>query len=217
VRVLLGGSGQSLVHIAKAILSKGYTVNIISPDQTLCNWLAKEFRADIICGDPTNLEILNHSGIGDSQVVVAVMPDDADNYLFCQLAMGKFKIARTVAVVHNPANEAFFQQMGIQVTVSLANVIGAMVEEGLHEEITNLDSLENGKIVSMLLLITKKSPLWGKKPADIPVIPQSRVALIIRDGQFLGDDNPLEDGDKLAVFSAPAVQGRVIKAYLGEK
>jgi trk system potassium uptake protein TrkA len=217
MRISLGGSGQPLLHVTKALISKGYSLNIICPDPALCDLLAREFRAEIICGDPTDFAILSNAGIGDSQIVVAVLPEDADNYVLCQLARGNFQVARTVTLVHNPVNEAIFKQMGIQVTLSLANVISSLVEGGLHEEVTNLHSLENGKILAMLLRISAKSPLLGKKRQDIPVVTQARLGPIIRDGVFLDDHLPVQINDQLLVYVEPLAQGQVIREYLGVK
>lgn len=213
----LCGTGQSLVYIVKAFLSKGHFLKIICPDQTLCNLLAKEFRADIIFGDPTAEKVLDNARIGDSRFLVAAMTEDADNYVICQLAMTKFKVARTMALAHNSTNEEIFKQMGISVTLCLANVISGLVEEGIYEEITNLYSLENGKILSMMLSIPLKSPLIGKKRAELPVMAQSRVALIIRDGQFLEEDDIIKEEDKLVIFCSPLMQGKIINNLHGEK
>lgn len=217
MRMALGGTGKQLIHITKAVLSKGYYLTIICPDPALCDFLAREFRADIVRGDPTEEAVLKNAGLEDCQVLVAALAEDADNYTFCQLAIHRFNVLRTIALVHHSANEELFQRMGIGGTLSLTKMISMLVEEILHKDVTNLQSLENGNVLSMVITATRNTPYLGKKQEELPNNSHSRVGLILREGRFLEAEQVLQEHDKLIVYTTPLAQGRVIQEYLGEK
>lgn len=217
MRVAVCGSGNPLFYIAQSILSKGYELTLICPEPAVCDRLAREFKATVICGDPTRKSTLEDAALEKNQEVVALLGDDASNYLVCQLAARIFGMTRTVMLVNNPANEPFFKRLGIQVTFNLANLIGNLVEESLYEEVSQLQSLEGGRILLTVILLNERSPLVGKTFQQIAAIPETKVAAVIRNGRLVAEEESIRPGDKLVTLSNPENQGNAIRKYLGEK
>lgn len=217
MKIMVCGLGQPLYHLSKLLLSKGYQLTLVAPDQNQCNGLAREYKADVIFGDPTREEVLREAGALENKVLISMFPNDEDNYVMALLALYCFQPLRTVIMVNNPSNVDFFRKMGVNVTISVPNIISSLVEEGINEEIINLQPLEDGKLHSMLISVVDQSPLNGKKVGELPFIQESKIAAVLRNGSFVTEDQAIMPGDKLLVLVSPIAQGKVIREYTGQR
>jgi Trk K+ transport system NAD-binding subunit len=216
MKVAVCGSGEVLFFIAQTILAKGYQLTIICPEPATCERLAREFKATVICGDPTRLSVLKDALV-ERQVLVALLADDAANYRVCQMAVHLLRMTRAVSLIKNPVNEAFFTRMGVQMTFSIPSIISQLVEESLSDQIRQLQTLEEGRILSTVIELHERSPWIGKTLRQIGEIPKARVAGVIRNGELLAGEQLIQSGDKVVTLSTPLAQGDLIRKILGEK
>ncbi len=217
MRVFVCGTGQPLYYVAKSLISKGYELTFVCPNPEDCMLLAENFKTQVINGDPTKESILGEAGLEQNQVMVTIFNDDSVNYVIAQIALKRFQVKRAIAMVNNPANEVFFKKSGVQVSINIPNIIGSLVEEGVNEEVINLQSIEDGKLILMLVLITDKSPVKGRSLKMLSVISGAKIGALIRNGELMDNNQEIQAGDKLMVLTTPTVQGRIIREYTGEK
>jgi len=64
---------------------------LIERDKSNCRSIAEDIDADIICGDGTDIDVLEDAGIDGAEVVAAVTGTDEENLVICQIAKINFK------------------------------------------------------------------------------------------------------------------------------
>lgn len=125
--VIIGG-GKIGYNLLKILREKNYQVILIERDRETCLKISDELDTEVICGDGTDLEVLQDAGIGDAEIVAAVTGTDEENLVICQIAKVNFHIRKTIARVNNPKNISMFRALGIDRIVCSTEVIANMME-----------------------------------------------------------------------------------------
>ncbi|TCL71563.1 hypothetical protein EDC14_100725 [Hydrogenispora ethanolica] len=102
-------------------------------------------------------------------------------------------------------------------TFSIPSIISQLVEESLSDQIRQLQTLEEGRILSTVIELHEQSPWIGKTLRQIGEIREARVAGVIRNGELLAGEQLIQSGDKVVTLSTPLAQGDLIRKILGEK
>src|SRR5207253_3796129 len=122
----------------------------------------------VVRGDGCEARLLEGIGAHRADVFVAVTGDDEDNLVSCQMAKVKFQVPRTIARVNNPKNQAIFQRLGIDVTVSATNIILAIITQEIPKHaMVNLISLKQAGMEIVEVEIPDQSPVADKRLRDI--------------------------------------------------
>jgi trk system potassium uptake protein TrkA len=213
--------GEKLVYfLSRLFISKGYEITIINKDWEESSRLARMLKATIVHGDGSNPQILEEAGANSAEVLLAVTPHDQDNLLICQLAIRRFHIPHTLALVNDPDNEAVFLELGISSVFSTTRILASLIEQKtVYEGITNLIPLEEGKINVTEIILEEGSPVIEKQLKEIGLPENSLIASIIRKGQPLvpRGSTILKPGDRLIAVSFPDNLGQVLKILTGEQ
>jgi len=127
--IIVVGGGRVGYYLAKALLNEGHEVLIVEKNATICETITEEMGSVCIRGDGCEAATLADIGTSRADILIAVTGDDEDNLVACQVAKYKFNVARTIARIRNPQNEAIFKKLGIDVTVSSTNLILEHIEE----------------------------------------------------------------------------------------
>jgi trk system potassium uptake protein TrkA len=129
--VVIAGGGRTSTYLARKLLKEDHTIRIIENDPRTLAKLHHEVPTEtIIEGNPLDLKILSHAGMGKAQVFAAVTTSDDENLVLCKIAKDKFGTNRTVARVNNPRNAWLFNEIfGVDVSVNQAEIISSLIEE----------------------------------------------------------------------------------------
>ena len=130
------GNGPLAINTARELTRRGHPVTRVlrkAPD----NDQPREGDADLVVGDPSNIEVLQEAGAHRAEAVLAMMVDDSEN-AFVILAVKELGGgARTVAAVNDSANLGRVKLAQPDVLISpqvLGGELVAMVLSG--EEVT---------------------------------------------------------------------------------
>jgi trk system potassium uptake protein TrkA len=128
MRVAIAGAGNVGQAIARSLLGAGHRVLLIESQR-------RRFRpslvaeADWMFADATELETLQHAGIGMADVVIAATGDDQANLVFAMLCKQEFGVRRVVARVNEPSNgELFTAAWGVDVAASTPHTLTVAIE-----------------------------------------------------------------------------------------
>jgi trk system potassium uptake protein TrkA len=189
--IIIGGGGQVGYYLAKGLLEQGHEVLLLEKDPRRFRQLEEELGANIGRGDACEVRVLDEVGCARADVVIAVTGDDEDNLVICQVAKQRFHVARTIARVNNPRNNALFQQLGIDRTVSPTETILHLIElEIPHHTLLPLIELTRAGLGLVEVTVPPDSPAAGLKVRELNLPSECNVALIIR-----GDENITPSGD----------------------
>lgn len=126
--VIIVGGGKVGYYLLKSLKNQN-RITLIEKSRDLCERLAGELEATIICGDGTSLEVLSDSSVQNADAVIAVTGKDEENLIICQLAKMNFGVDNTIARVNNPKNSELFRQLGVDKTVCSTEVIVNWLEK----------------------------------------------------------------------------------------
>jgi trk system potassium uptake protein TrkA len=198
--VIVVGAGKVGYYLAKQLLQEGHEVLVMEKDRKTAEALAEELGDIVMHADGCEVRSMQEAGMGRANVVVAVTGDDEDNLVICQMAKRKFGVPRTIARVNDPKNEALFQELGIDQTVSSTRIIFNLIEQQIEaSQIIPLAALKRGEIEVVEADITPDSPAAGLRIGQLELPPNTLIISVIRDDHAIipHADTKLRPGDSV--------------------
>lgn len=112
------GGGKVGYSLADKLETVGIKVKILEQDEARCRFLADNLKKSLVlCGDGTDLELLEEESLGDVDVAICVTDNDEKN-LLCSLLIKQLGAGRVVTRVGNQHNANLFERVGVDVVVS---------------------------------------------------------------------------------------------------
>lgn len=218
MQVLLIGGYDIARTLAASLLRKKYQVTAIHPDYACCKQLADIRGLQVIHGDGSKPYILEEAGAKYTDIAIALTENDADNLVICELCKKRFGVTKTISVIKNAENTAFFRQMGIDAVVCATNTITGIIEQlALVHDMTALVPVGDGRVSIAEVAIPEGAPAADKKLWEINLPSKVIVGCILRKDQTLiprGDTRILA-GDSLVLLSSAPQETDAIHALTG--
>jgi trk system potassium uptake protein len=218
MRVILIGGGKTTYFLAKQFLSRGYYVTVINRDPDEATLLSRQIRGVVVLGDGSDPRILEEAGAKQTDVVLALTSHDQDNLVACQLARQMYGVPRTIALVNDPENEEIFRKLGVTVAFSATRIIAVLIEEQTgFDEITNLFSVAEGRIVVTEVALQEDAPALGKTLQELGLPEGVLIAGILRKGKVIvpRGTHRLQLADRLILVGQPDSYGDALRALTG--
>jgi trk system potassium uptake protein TrkA len=219
MKILVVGGAKTVYFLARAFLSKGHEVVVVNRDEGECRWLARRLNATIVRGDGSDPAILEDAGALGCDAVLAVTPNDHDNFVICRLADRHFQVPMTLAVVSDPDNEQVFSQLGVKSVVSVTRLVTTLIEERAgFEEVMSFTSVGEGRVNITEIVLTEDSPFAGMTLREAPLPADSLIACVVRGGEAIipHGDTRVSVGDRVVLVTLPGSHGPAVKAITGE-
>ena len=218
MQVLLIGGFDMAKTLAASLIQKKYRVTAIHPDYACCEALAGIRDLLVIHGDGSKPYILDEAGAGRADVAIALTDNDADNLVICELCKKRFGVTKTVSVIKNAENTAFFRQMGVDAVVCATNTITGIIEQlAFVHDMTALVPVGDGRVSIAEVAVPEGAPAANKKLWEISLPREVIVGCILRKDQTLiprGDTRILA-GDSLVLLSSAHQETDAIRALTG--
>jgi trk system potassium uptake protein TrkA len=199
--LLVVGGSRTGKYIALS-LSKYYNIKLIDKNLEKCNYLAKNIpNVQIVCGDSTNIKLLEEERLSDYDAVVAVTGNSETNIFTCMIAK-KFGVKKTIAMVENIGLFDYSQNLGIDTLINkkmaAANFIFRNLIKG--RVLTHLYGV-NARIQEFL--VNKDSKATQRPINKLNFPDNSIISGVVRNGVgFITLGNfQIETGDNVFVFS----------------
>lgn len=204
MKAIIVGGGKVGYYILKTLRQQKYEVVLIEKDKARCIKIAEEIDGEIICGDGSDIEVLDDAGINEANIVAAVTGKDEENLVICQMAKLNFQINKTIARINNPKNRAVFKAFGVDKTVCSTEVIASLIEGEMDNKNINIvQTLERGEMVLLETNIGEKSK-WRDKLIRFLELPENCVIVsILRNGKviFPKGDIEIKEGDHVLLVT----------------
>ncbi|MBW7573855.1 potassium channel family protein [Caproiciproducens faecalis] len=197
--IIIGG-GKIGYNLLKTLKERGYQVTLVERDRDICARIADELDADVICGDGTDLEVLDDAGIAEAEIVAAVTGTDEENLVICQIAKISFHIQKTIARVNNPKNIEMFKALGVDRIVCSTEVIANLIESELdREEYRIIQTFERGSMLLVELDIGHSHPWCSMVVKDLRLPQECVITSIVREEKVIypRGDTQIHEGDKV--------------------
>lgn len=214
--IIIVGGGKVGRYLIKDFTAKGYRVVLIEEDKKKGEDIREKHEVEVIWGDGSEPEVLEKAGIDQCDTVLAVTEDDQDNLVICQLAERKYSISKTYTRVNTPGNEKLFSWLGVNVAVSSASILSAMVE---HEvTISDLSSLLNkdqDKLKLVRITVSDNSDTVDKKLNEIDLPLESVLVAILRGNDSLvpRGNTQIRKKDTILALTKPELKEELINIF----
>jgi trk system potassium uptake protein TrkA len=117
---VLGGK-QSGLAMAEHLHENGHAVTVV-------NEVYRSSDVPGIRGDPTDIDLLEESGLEEASTVVVATKSDARNILICQLVSVNFDVPRTLVLIHDPNRLDPIVEAGHEPICVTAALFGSVTE-----------------------------------------------------------------------------------------
>ncbi len=204
MKAIVVGGGKVGYYIYKTLKEKHFEVVLIERDKNICKRIAGELDGEIICGDGSDLEVLQIAGIQDAEVVAAVTGKDEENLVICQMAKMDFNIGKTIARINNPKNRPIFKALGVDKTVCSTEVIANLIEDEFeNDNVKIVQTLDRGEMILLEAGIGKKSSWKGQLICDLSLPNECVIASILRNDTvvFPRGNIEIKEGDQVLIIT----------------
>ena len=217
--IIVAGGGKVGANVTRSLIEMGHEVTLIEERQDRFARLEEEFGPVVLRGDATEISVLERAGIArPPELLLAVTGDDEDNLVISQIGKEGYRVAKAIARVNDPRNQAHFDLLGIKLTVCATTSILGLVEHEVPEHgLVRLLQLPEEGLEIVEVQIEPKSPVAGSRVGGLTLPEGSRLISVFRHGrtELVEPSTVMRPGDQvLAVVSddsAPALR----KALLG--
>ena len=209
---LIIGASDGPRLLARELAKNGFPITIVESDAELCRLASELSSVEVICGDPTDVNVIQHCLPNSVANVVVAMVDDELNLEVCKRVEMVFNPDHLIAVIHDKDNAIDFDVMGYEV-MSLARVAlkllgNSALTDGGDELLRATDNDEGLREVTVSSPVAIGRHLSSLSLSDVELID------LTRHGRPIAIDNStiLEIGDSVTLFG----RSRAVEAAAAE-
>ena len=161
-------------------------------------------RTVVLRGDVLDADILQESGVGAAETVVAVTNNDETNILSCLLAK-RHGNPRTIALVNKLAFESLVMTLGIDVVVVPRNItVSTILQHVRRGRIHAAHALREGFGELIEAEAMETSPMVGAPLKDVKLPQGVLIGAIMRDGAMIypRSSTVIKPKDHIILFAA---------------
>ena len=204
--MILGGSRVGAGVADRLCKHGGMRIKIIEPDQSTAESLAERLPdALVLQGDPTDMDLLVHEGLGDMDACVAVGGDEESNLVACLMAkhLGVYK---TVALLSKVAYIPISQAIGLDAAVSKKLAVSREIRRYLRGKHVLSVATVHGLDAEVLEIKAEKGCRATKKPLRDLKLPQGLIISAVvhpNKTEIATGNTQIQAGDRALVFVLP--------------
>ncbi len=205
-RVIILGGTRVAELTTDLMLEQGFEVAVVDRDGARCRAIAERHaRTLVICGDPTDPEVLGQLGLSDRDAVLALSGWDEVNILSCLVAKA-LGAATTVSRFNRITYVSLLAGVGIDATVSsrlaAANSILRFVRRG---RIYSVATFKDTDAEAMEIEVAGDSKAVGMSLRELPLARGAVIGGILRNGEVFVPTGAtvIRPQDHLILFALP--------------
>jgi trk system potassium uptake protein TrkA len=218
MKVIIVGGGKVGAYIANLLIKNNCAVKVIENRKHVLQKLRKDIPEDIIiAGSGTDPNVLEHAGIANTDVVVAVTGADETNLVASTITKFEFGVPRVIARVNNPQNAWLFNSiMGVDVGINQADLMAHLVVEEMDlKNVLTLMKLNSGNYSIVQINVDSESSSVNKQIKDL-VIPSNTLLIAISRGKEViipRGDTVINKGDNILALADEDSQVTINKLF----
>lgn len=206
------GGGKTGYYLAKRLTQSGMQVKIIEQNEERCIQLSEALpRAEIVCGDGSEHELLVEEGLETYDACVALTDIDEENIIISMYAES-LRVPKVVPKVSRMSLVKMLDDVGIDGAVSpkfvttnrIVSFVRAMQNSFDNNSVETLCKIVDQKVEALEFRVTEKTNHVGVSLNDLQLKPNLLIACIVRKGKALipGGSDCMKPGDSVIVVTA---------------
>ena len=200
MRIIIVGGGKVGRYLINDLSKKGHEIILVEQKEEKCNMISDKYNISVICGDGSEKEVLEKAKIEEADVLLAVTKNDQNNLVICQLAERQFEVPQTFTTVNTPGNEKLFDWLCVNVAVSSASILSALVDQEVAiKDLKEILAKDQDELKMIRLVVADDSPVANKKLNKINLPLESVLVTILR------GDKPIVPRGNTRIFSGDLI------------
>ncbi|MBN2443721.1 MAG: TrkA family potassium uptake protein [Spirochaetales bacterium] len=165
--IIIAGAGTIGQDIIKILVDNKHNVVVIDIQIAACQTVHTETGALAICGNATDLSILQQAGAKNADLLLCLTRLDSDN-IACALLGRSLGIPRVIARLHNPHYEDSYKLAGVTTIVRVADLlINRILTEIEQPRVRSIMTLGKGKAEVFAIKIPRDAKSIGIRIKEI--------------------------------------------------
>jgi trk system potassium uptake protein TrkA len=169
--IVIAGAGLVGGTLAARLAEARHDVVVIDHSKEVCERLASSLGVLVVCGEATDVDVLEQAGIQRAEVAVATMRVDADNLGFTVLAKS-YNVPTVIARMRNPRYESAYQHAGVTATSHIVEVfVNQILLEIDEPHLRQIATFGAGKAAIVVDTVPEDAAVSGKTVSQIAADP----------------------------------------------
>lgn len=202
-RIVIGGGGETGLHLARVLESEVFKVTIIENDEQRCQLLATLLdKATVIKGDASGRDFLEELRVATADVFVACTGDDEVNMML-GVEASDLGAKQVLAVIGKPDYEPVLDRLGIEKAVSQRAVMATQIMSYLNEGVILSRAKLPGGLINIIELDVVEGALVTQSAIkDLGLPERCLMVAIVQHEQVRvpGANDKLQPGDSAVVI-----------------
>ena len=203
-KALIIGAGRTGRFLAPMLEKQGLMVKVIEKNKERCQMLASMLENGLVlCGDGTDIDLLNEEGVAEADVVVCITEDDKLNLLLALLAKHLGAKKTIVRVTRNEYIE-LMEKVGVDVVLSSRLLSAGEVLRFVRKGgIVSVSLLEGAQAEALEIIVGAGSEVEGKALRNITLPQECLVCAIVHENEAIipNGDTVLHANDRIILFA----------------
>ena len=218
--IIVVGGGKVGRFLINDLSKKGHKVVLIEQNKEKGEFIKEKYGIEVVHGDGSEKEVLEKAGVEEVEVLLAVTKDDQDNLVICQMAERQFDVPQTFTTVNTPGNEKLFDWLGVNVAVSSASILSALVDQEVAiNDLKTLLAKDQEELKMVRIVVSSESKIINTKLKEINLPLESVMVTILRGDKPIvprGNTKILPE-DLLVVLTKPEFEGELYEIFSPSK
>jgi trk system potassium uptake protein TrkA len=203
-KVMVMGGGKIGYYLADKLTSIGLDVKILEQNRDRCEYLAEQLgNALVICGDGTDLSLLEEEDVSSMDAFVGATGYDEENLLMTLMAK-QLGVKKVIAKVSRSSYVKIIEKLGVDVALNPADITSSNIIKFIRGDSTvSVSMLLGGQAEVTEIIAHPGMPITGKSISQLG-LPQGIIigAVAHRGKAFVPNgDTVIYPGDRFVVVS----------------
>jgi trk system potassium uptake protein len=157
MRIIIAGAGVTGRRLAAQLARGRHEITMIDLNRDLCEAATAQLGVSAVCGNATDITVLEETDLRRADVAVALMRESADNLAFSLLAHS-VGVERIVARMTNPKYRSAFEFAGVTTIVDVAGLyLDQILLEIEHPQVQQIASIVGGQGLIVFVTVAERS------------------------------------------------------------
>jgi trk system potassium uptake protein TrkA len=218
--VLIAGGESSGAQLASLLVAQEHEVRLIEHRRDVLAVIHHELPTETIYeGVATDPRVLEQAGIRQATVLVACMPNDADNLVLCHLAHAVYGVQRIIGQINNPRHAWLFDdKFHVDVALNEATILAQLIEEEMSlGDMMTLLKLRRGQYSLVEVCVPEGARAVQMAVKDLPLPEHCLITAIFRQGEVILPRGPtiIQVGDEVLAMTDHQGEERLAALFAG--